>query len=210
AGVALMSSATPSPLYVDYQESWGTSGTMITVVYAVYALAVLIPLLFLGRLSDAIGRRPVVMAGLALVGASMGLLVVAPDVAWLIVARIVQGIGIGLVTSSAGAALVELHPRRDARVGALVNSPTLHFGVAAPAGPPVPGDRRRVGSAPGGGARGGAGDGRLRARRPAGRRAPPTHLGPAEHPPHLRAGLGVRARLLVRRRRVPGARWRAH
>ena len=130
-GVALMSSATPSPLYVDYQESWGTSGTMITVVYAVYALAVLIPLLFLGRLSDAIGRRPVVMAGLALVGASMGLLVVAPDVAWLIVARIVQGIGVGLVTSSAGAAPGELHPRRDARVGALVNSSTLNFGIAA-------------------------------------------------------------------------------
>lgn len=129
-GVALMSSATPSPLYVDYQESWGTSGTMITVVYAVYALAVLIPLLFLGRVSDAIGRRPVVLVGLALIGVSMALLAAAPDVAWLIAARIVQGVGVGLVTSSAGAALVELHPRRDARIGALVNSSTLNFGIA--------------------------------------------------------------------------------
>ena len=45
--VALASSATPSPLYVDYQQSWEVGGTTITVVYAVYALAVLVPLLFL-------------------------------------------------------------------------------------------------------------------------------------------------------------------
>lgn len=127
---ALMSSATPSPLYVDYQEMWDTSPTMITVVYAVYALAVLVPLLLFGRVSDAIGRRPVVLSGMTLVAASMALMAVAPDVGWLIAARIVQGLGVGLVTGSAGAAIVELHPRRDARVGALVNSSTLNFGIA--------------------------------------------------------------------------------
>ena len=121
---ALMSSATPSPLYVDYQETWGTSGTMITVVYAVYAVAVLVPLLFLGRLSDAIGRRPVVIAGLAL-------LVAAPSVAWLIPARVVQGLGVGLVTGSAAAALIELHPTRNARASALTSSSTTNFGIAA-------------------------------------------------------------------------------
>lgn len=129
--VALMSSATPSPLYVDYQEEWGTSGTVITIVYAVYALAVLIPLLFLGRVSDAVGRRPVVIAGLGLVVASMLVLAVAPDVAWLIAGRVIQGVGVGLVTGSAGAAIVELHPRRDARIGALTNSSTINFGIAA-------------------------------------------------------------------------------
>lgn len=82
---ALMSSATPSPLYVDYQQVWGTSGTMITVVYAVYALAVLVPLLFLGRVSDAIGRRPVVITGLILLVLSMIALAAAPSVAWLTV-----------------------------------------------------------------------------------------------------------------------------
>ncbi|MBB1037452.1 multidrug effflux MFS transporter, partial [Dietzia natronolimnaea] len=100
---ALMSSATPSPLYVDYQEAWGTSGAMITVVYAVYALAVLVPLLLLGRLSDAIGRRPVVITGLVLLVLSMAGLAAAPSVAWLIAARVVQGLGVGLVTGSAAA-----------------------------------------------------------------------------------------------------------
>ena len=128
---ALMSSATPSPLYVDYQQTWGTGATTITVVYAVYAVAVLIPLLFLGRLSDTIGRRPVVIAGLVLLVLSMGMLAAASSEAWLIVARVVQGLGVGLVTGAASAALIELHPGRDARVGALTSSSATNFGIAA-------------------------------------------------------------------------------
>lgn len=128
-GLALMSSATPTPLYVDYQSAWGTGGTVITFVYAVYSLAVLIPLLFLGRLSDAIGRKPVVLAGLALVGVSMLLLATAPDVARLVAARVVQGVGVGLVSGAAGAAVVELHPTRDARIGALTTGASMNFGI---------------------------------------------------------------------------------
>ena len=128
--VALASSATPSPLYVDYQQSWAVGGTTITVVYAVYALAVLVPLLFLGRLSDAIGRRPVILTGLALLAASMGMLAAAPSVAWLIAGRIIQGLAVGLITGSASAALIELHPTRDSRVGALTSSSTTNFGIA--------------------------------------------------------------------------------
>lgn len=127
---ALMSSATPSPLYVDYQALWGTSGTMITVVFAAYCVAVLVPLIFLGRLSDAIGRRPVVMAGMVLVGLSMVGMALSTGVGGLIAARVIQGVGVGLVTGAAGAALVELHPRRDARIGALVNGTTLNSGMA--------------------------------------------------------------------------------
>lgn len=128
--VALASSATPTPLYVDYQQAWGTSGTMITVVYAVYALAVLIPLLFLGRLSDAVGRRPVILAGLTLLAVSMVVLAAAPAVGWLIAARITQGVSVGLITGPAAAALIELHPTRDSRIGALTSSSTTNFGIA--------------------------------------------------------------------------------
>ena len=128
--VALASSATPSPLYVDYQTAWGTSGTTITIVYAVYCLAVLVPLVFLGRLSDAIGRRPVLLAGLVLLAASMSVMAVAPNVAWLIAARVMQGLSVGLITGPAAAALIELHPTRDSRIGALTSSSTTNFGIA--------------------------------------------------------------------------------
>lgn len=129
--VALMSSATPTPLYVDYRELWDTSGTMITVVYAVYAVAVLVPLVLFGRVSDAIGRRPVVLGGLVLLAASMGMLAAAPGVAWLIAARVIQGLAVGLITGSATAAIIELHPRRDTRAGALISNSTTNFGIAA-------------------------------------------------------------------------------
>lgn len=128
--VALASSATPSPLYVDYQQAWDVDGTTITIVYAVYALAVLVPLLALGRVSDAVGRRPVILCGLGLLAVSMGLLAAAGSVAWLIAGRVVQGLAVGLITGSASAALIELHPRRDSRVGALTSSSTTNFGIA--------------------------------------------------------------------------------
>lgn len=90
----------------------------------------LIPLLFLGRLSDAVGRRPVILAGLALLAVSMAVLAVAPNVGWLIAARITQGVSVGLITGPAAAALIELHPRRDSRIGALTSSSTTNFGIA--------------------------------------------------------------------------------
>lgn len=128
--VALASSATPTPLYVEYRHVWGTSSPMITVVYAVYALSVLVPLLFLGRLSDSVGRRPVILAGLALLAVSMTVLAAAPGIGWLIVARILQGLAVGTITGPASAALIELHPRRDSRIGALISGSTMNFGIA--------------------------------------------------------------------------------
>ena len=60
----LAASAVPTPLYAVYQSEWGFSPITTTVVFGVYAVAVLLSLLVLGRLSDHIGRRPVLLAGL--------------------------------------------------------------------------------------------------------------------------------------------------
>ena len=58
----LAGSSAPTPLYALYQSLWGLSPVMITVVFGVYALAVLTGLLLAGRLSDHVGRRPVLIA----------------------------------------------------------------------------------------------------------------------------------------------------
>jgi MFS family permease len=71
----LAGSSVPSPLYPLYQSLWGLSPVMITVVFGVYALAVLTGLLFAGRLSDHIGRRPVLIA--ATLGQAMTMLLFA-------------------------------------------------------------------------------------------------------------------------------------
>src|SRR6476469_1463405 len=61
----LAASSAPTPLYATYQAAWGFSALTTTVVFGVYAIAFLATLLTAGPLSDHIGRRPVLLAGIA-------------------------------------------------------------------------------------------------------------------------------------------------
>ena len=91
----LAGSSAPTPLYPLYQSMWGFSPVMLTVVFGSYALAVLAALLVAGRLSDHLGRRPVLIVaalGQALV---MLLFAVAGSVTGLLVARVIQGVTTG-------------------------------------------------------------------------------------------------------------------
>src|SRR3954463_6084391 len=63
-GLALFASATPSPLYGVYRQLWGFSPVVLTLVYATYAFGVLAALLLAGRVSDEVGRRPVLLVAL--------------------------------------------------------------------------------------------------------------------------------------------------
>jgi MFS family permease len=113
-GLALFAAGVPSPLYGIYRDLWGFSDLVLTLVYAVYAFGVLATLILAGRLSDEVGRRPVLLASLgALLGATV-LFILADSVAWLFAARALQGLATGVLLSAASAALLDLHPRRDA------------------------------------------------------------------------------------------------
>jgi predicted MFS family arabinose efflux permease len=112
-GLALFASGVPSPLYETYRELWGFSPLVLTLVYAVYGFGVLATLVLAGRLSDDVGRRPVLLVALgALMGATV-LFSLATSVVGLFVARAIQGLATGALLSAASAALLELHPRRD-------------------------------------------------------------------------------------------------
>ena len=113
-GLALFASGTPSPLYGTYRELWGFSPVVLTLVYATYAFGVLVALVVAGRVSDEAGRRPVLLAALAALMGATVVFMVAGSVAWLFVARGVQGLATGLALGAASAALLDLHPRRDA------------------------------------------------------------------------------------------------
>lgn len=127
----MLSSSVPSALYVLYQQEWGLSSGMITVVFALYAVTVLAGLLLFGSLSDTLGRRPVLAAGLVLAIVSMGLFASAQGLGLLLAARAVQGLAVGLATGAMGAALLELSPGSRPALGAQVNSagPTVGIGL---------------------------------------------------------------------------------
>src|SRR3954465_11994791 len=112
-GLALFASSTPSPLYGTYRELWGFSPVVLTLVYATYAIGVLAALLLAGRVSDDVGRRPVLLVSLAALMGATVLFMFADSVAWLFAARGVQGLATGLALGAASAALLDLHPRRD-------------------------------------------------------------------------------------------------
>jgi MFS family permease len=111
-GLGLFASLTPSPLYRSYSVLWHFSPLTLTLIYATYAFGVLATLLLAGSVSDVVGRRPVLLAALAGLMGSTVLFLLADSVAWLFVARGLQGLATGGL-SAASAALLDLHPRRD-------------------------------------------------------------------------------------------------
>jgi MFS family permease len=112
-GLALFASGTPSPLYGTYSELWGFSPLVLTLVYATYAFGVLTTLILAGRISDEVGRRPVLITALGALMVSTVVFMFASSVVWLFVARAIQGLATGLALGAASAALLDLHPRRD-------------------------------------------------------------------------------------------------
>ena len=130
-GLALFASGTPSPLYGTYAELWGFDSLVLTLVYATYAFGVLASLILAGRLSDEVGRRPVLVIALATLAVVTVPFMVADSVVWLFVARGIQGLATGLVLSAAAAALLDLHKNRDPVAVGLTNGVASTIGLGA-------------------------------------------------------------------------------
>ena len=127
-GVVMFASAAPSPLYPVYQQLWGFSSAMLTVVFAVYVGGLLVSLLTVGALSDHVGRRPMIAGALLALIAAMVVFATAGGVGALLVARILQGLATGTAMGTLSATLVDLQPSR--RAGALVASAAPIAGLA--------------------------------------------------------------------------------
>jgi MFS family permease len=129
-GFFLFAASAPSPLYGAYAKLYHFSSTTVTAIYAVYASGALVALLTTGRLSDYLGRRPVVMLALVVQIAGMAAFIVARDVGTLYAARVLQGIGTGIASGAISAWLLDLQPPEDPRRGSLVSGIALLAGLA--------------------------------------------------------------------------------
>ncbi|MEU9029487.1 MFS transporter [Streptomyces sp. NPDC048383] len=118
--VCMAGTTLPTPLYGLYQEKFGFSELMVTVIYAVYAFGVIGVLLLAGNASDAVGRRPVLLAGLAFAAASAGCFLSADAMGWLYAGRLLSGLSAGLFTGAATAYVMELAPRDGSSRATLV------------------------------------------------------------------------------------------
>jgi len=131
AGLAFASlylaAGAPTPLLVLFEKEWGFAPWVLTIAFAAYAIGLLASLLVVGSLSDHVGRRPVLVGALTVELGAMIMFVFAPNIGWVIAARVVQGLATGAASSAFTAALVELAPPARKRLGTVV-------GAVAPAG----------------------------------------------------------------------------
>jgi predicted MFS family arabinose efflux permease len=123
----LAASSAPTPLYATYQKAWGFSALTTTVIFGVYALAFLSALLTVGRLSDHIGRRPVLLAGMAGQVLALVVFVDAHSVTALLAARIIQGLAAGTAIGAIGAGMLDIDQAR----GAVANATAPGLGTAS-------------------------------------------------------------------------------
>ncbi|MDT8895873.1 MFS transporter [Halomonas sp. I1] len=125
----LAASGVPTPLYPLYQASWHFSTPMLTLAFAIYMFALLLALLMTGRLSEYLGRRPVILLGLSIELVSMLAFLVAQDFGVLLLARALQGLATGIATSALGAALIDTDHRRGPILASV--APLVGMGLGA-------------------------------------------------------------------------------
>ena len=127
-------STAPTPLYAIYQERDGFSTFLITVIFAAYAVGVTLALFFAGHLSDSLGRKRMLIPALLLSLVSATLFLVWRDLPGLLVARVINGLSVGIVTATATAYLADCthrpsaprcsrQPRTSADSGSVRSSP---------------------------------------------------------------------------------------
>jgi predicted MFS family arabinose efflux permease len=119
-GHTLWTSAAPALTYRLYAQEWHLSHTATAGIFAIYPIGVVVMLVGFGGISDQIGRRGAMLAGVAasLVGAL--LFAVAPLMWWLFAGRALMGIGVGLSVAPSTAAIVEfISPERAERAASV-------------------------------------------------------------------------------------------
>lgn len=126
AGV--MGTALISPLYALYQEAWQLKASDISLIYVIYMGGALCGLLFLGRLPDRLGFRPLLRSGLVLALLGTTATLFAWDMASLCAGRFVVGVASSMLTTSATLAMSRLvQPQHRSRL-AMITSIVLVSG----------------------------------------------------------------------------------
>jgi MFS family permease len=118
--VTMIGTTLPTPLYPLFERRYSFGELMVTVIFAVYAFGVIAGLLAFGDVSDELGRKPVLMVGLAFSAASAFLFIFAGSLAPIFAGRVLSGFSAGIFTGTATAMLVDLAPGGRRRLASFV------------------------------------------------------------------------------------------
>jgi len=123
-----MGTALISPLYPVYQAAWDLRTSDISLIYVVYMVGALFGLLFMGRLSDTLGFRAVMLTGLVLGWAGTLLTMLAWSLPSLNIGRFAVGLSSSLIVTSASVGLVQISRDGASQRISMITSFLLAFG----------------------------------------------------------------------------------
>lgn len=125
------------PAMPSIMRGLDTDFASVQLALSSYLFATAVAQLVLGPLSDRLGRRPVLLGGLAVFVVASAICTLAPNAAVLIAARVLQGIG-GCVGIVLGRAIIRDRYDRD-RAASMLGYVTMAFAVAPMVGPLIGG-----------------------------------------------------------------------
>lgn len=109
--VVMMGTTLPTPVYPTFQSEFGFSGSTTTILFAIYAAGVIAALVTVGRLSQVVGRKPLLLAGILFSLVSAVLFSIGTAEALLFVGRVFSGFSAGILTSTGTVAVLESAPK---------------------------------------------------------------------------------------------------
>ena len=134
---------TPFPAFSRMGQELAASSSQLQLVVTAYMLAFAAMSVFHGPLSDAIGRRPVIVGSLAVYGVASVACAFAPTLEWLLVGRVVQGLAAGGSTIVSRTIIRDLFDGPEAQ--RLMSQVAVIFGMAPAIAPIIGGLLIQVG-----------------------------------------------------------------
>ncbi len=129
------------PLLPFYAQTFGASPAVVGLLFAVFSICQLVAAPALGDLSDRYGRRPVLVFSLAGTVASFVMLAVAHSLTMLFLARIVDGLSGGNISTARAYVADITEPKDRARAYGLIGAA---FGLGFILGPAITGVLAKV------------------------------------------------------------------
>jgi MFS family permease len=125
------------PVLPEIQQHYGSSQSSVTWVLTAYLLSAAVCTPLVGRIGDAYGKRRMLVV--ALVALAVGSLLggLAPSLGWLVVARVVQGVGGGVLPLAFGIVREELGGHVTAALSALSSLLAVGYGLGIVVAGPI-------------------------------------------------------------------------